>query len=81
MGASKQRSEIAARFGRVVRRLRLERGHSQEDFAALVGIHRTFMGAIERGEKVSTLDTVDKVARGLGITLVQLFQELQTEAE
>jgi transcriptional regulator with XRE-family HTH domain len=81
MGASKQRSALAARFGRAVRRLRHERGYSQEDFADLVGVHRTYMGSVERGEKVSTLDTVDKLANGLGITLVQLFQEVQKETD
>jgi transcriptional regulator with XRE-family HTH domain len=81
MGASKQRSELAVRFGRTIRRLRHERGHSQEDFADLVGVHRTYMGSVERGEKVSTLDTVDKLANGLGITLVQLFQEVQKETD
>lgn len=79
MGAFKQRSDLAVRFGRVVRRLRLARGHSQEDFADLVGIHRTYMGSVERGEKISTLDTIDKLARGLEITMVQLFQELENE--
>lgn len=70
---------LAVRFGRVVRRLRMAAKHSQEDFAAVVGIHRTYEGAIERGEKVVTIETADKLARALDISLVELFGELEKE--
>ncbi|MDP9475938.1 MAG: helix-turn-helix domain-containing protein [Actinomycetota bacterium] len=68
---------LAEGFGRLVRRLRKERGFSQEEFAFRVGVHRTYMGDIERGEKNVTLVTADKLAKGLGITLAELFSELE----
>ncbi len=64
-------------FGRLVRRLRKERGFSQEEFAFRVGLHRTYMGDIERGEKNVTLVTADKLAKGLGLTLAGLLAELE----
>lgn len=66
-------------FGETVRRLRLERGHSQERFAEMCGLHRTYVGSIERGEKVVTIVTADKLARALGLSLTGLFAELERE--
>lgn len=68
---------LAERFGTLVRRLREERGFSQEGFALRVGLHRTYMGDIERGEKNVTLVTAEKLARGLGLTLAGLLAELE----
>ncbi len=68
---------LAEGFGRLVRRLRKERGFSQEEFAFRVGVHRTYMGDIERGEKNVTLVTADKLAKGLGLTLAELLSELE----
>ena len=68
---------LAERFGALVRRLRKERGFSQEGFALRVGLHRTYMGDIERGEKNVTLVTADKLAKGLGLTLAGLLSELE----
>jgi len=68
---------LAERFGALVRSLRVERGLSQEGFALRVGLHRTYMGDIERGEKNVTLVTAAKLARGLGFTLAGLLAELE----
>lgn len=68
-------------FGRTVRRLRTELGYSQEGFAFRVGLHRTYVGNIERGEKAVTIVTANKLARALGLTLAELFAELEREAE
>ena len=62
-----------------MRRLRLEQGYSQERFAELCGLHRTYIGSIERGEKVVTIVTADKLAAALGLTLTGLFAELDRE--
>ena len=40
------------------------------------GLHRTYMGAIERGEKTMTLETAKKVIGALGLTLGQFFQQI-----
>jgi len=66
-------------FGPLVGRLRVARGLSQEKLAHLSGIHATFLGAIERGEKSVTLETLDSLARGLGISPWELIRMAATE--
>ena len=60
-------------FGVRVRELRLEQGFSQEAFADRVGVHRTYLGGIERGERNPALDNIARIAAALGITLSELF--------
>ena len=70
-------SSLAFRFGRVVRELRHQRGWSQEQFADKCGLHRTYVGSIERGEKTVTIETAQKLARSFEISLSQLFEKLE----
>jgi transcriptional regulator with XRE-family HTH domain len=70
---------LAKRLGNTIRKLRLEAGMSQEDFADRCELHRTYIGCIERGEKTVTIETAEKVARSLGLTLSQLFQQLEND--
>ena len=65
--------ELARRVGEHIRELRKESGLSQEDFADHCGLHRTFMGSVERGEKAITVESARKIAIGLGIKLSELF--------
>ena len=60
-------------FGKRLVELRKTTGLSQEAFAFKCGIDRTYIGIIERGEKSPTLNTLDKIAKGLNITLSQLM--------
>jgi transcriptional regulator with XRE-family HTH domain len=71
---------LRVRFGRAVRRLRSQADYSQESFADRIGVHRTFVGAVERGETNISLDNVAKIAKGLGIPLSQLFAEVERES-
>jgi transcriptional regulator with XRE-family HTH domain len=59
--------DIRKRLGRNVRRLREEKGWSQEAFADEVGIHRTYVSDIERGVRNPTIIVVEKLAKPLGI--------------
>jgi transcriptional regulator with XRE-family HTH domain len=59
---------------KVVRRLRKTRGWSQEAFAAKCGLHRTYVGAIERAEENLTLTTLDKLAKALGVKPADLLK-------
>ena len=68
---------LTRRFGELVRKLRSEQGFSQEGFAYRVGLHRTYVGQIERGEKNVTILTANKLAKALGITLTSMFAELE----
>lgn len=60
-------------FGERVRELRLARGLSQEELAFKAGIHRTYLGGIERGKRNPSLKNINAVAQALDITLSELF--------
>jgi len=54
-------------FAGNVRRLRKERGLSQEELAEAAGVHRTYVGMIERGEKNVTIYNIERIALALGV--------------
>ena len=60
-------------FGKRLADLRKASGLSQESFAHKCGVDRTYIGIVERGEKSPTLNTLDKIAKGLNITLSHLM--------
>lgn len=68
---------LAERFGRLVRRMRQEKGYSQEEFSFRVGLHQTYVSSVERGERNVTIGTADRIARALGTTMADLFGELE----
>jgi transcriptional regulator with XRE-family HTH domain len=68
---------LAKRFGKLVRRLRQEKGYSQEEFSFRVGLHQTYVSSVERGERNVTIQTADRIAEALGTTLADLFTELE----
>lgn len=72
-------SSLRVRLGKAIRRLRLQAGYSQESFAAVVGVHRTYMGSLERGERNVSLENIEKVAKALNISVSQLFAEAERE--
>ena len=64
---------IEDRFGHRVRELRETKGLSQEELAFKVGVHRTYLGGIERGERNPSLKNIDLIAKALGVSLAELF--------
>jgi len=62
-------------LGDNLRRYRLARGMSQEAFADLLNIHRTYMGGVERGERNLTLRSIERIAEILGEDPVWLLTE------
>lgn len=60
------------RLGQKVRELRKAKGWSQEEFAELAELHRTYVSAIERGVQNPTITVVDKLATTLGTTIGEL---------
>lgn len=58
-----------------IRSLRERLGISQEVFADRIGMHRAYYGAIERGKKNLTLQTLERIANGLGVEPARLFDK------
>lgn len=67
--------ELQRIVGRNLRRYRLEHGFSQEAFADHMGVHRTYFGAVERGERNLTLRTLEKIAFFLDVDPRELLRE------
>lgn len=65
--------DLQRAFGRSLRSFRLARGLSQEAFADVLGVHRTYAGGIERGERNLTLRSVERIADSLGLSPLELL--------
>ena len=65
--------DIVKVFGENLKRLRTERGISQEAFAELCGMHRTYISAVERQRRSISLENVQKIADALGVETNILF--------
>ena len=68
-------------LGQRIRELRTEQGYSQEGFADKCGVHRTFMGTVERGESNLSFQNIVKVSTTLGVPLSTLFRDLEGRAQ
>lgn len=66
-------SEIKKAFGARMRRLRKTRGLTQEALAFASGLDRSYLGAIERGEKNVSLINIERIAGALGVGAGELF--------
>jgi transcriptional regulator with XRE-family HTH domain len=65
--------DLQRSVGANLRRLRVERGFSQEAFADALGYHRTYIGGVERGERNLTLRTVERLAKVLDVDPLDLL--------
>ncbi len=66
--------DVRGRFGKALRERRHNLGVSQEEFADLCGLDRTYVGGIERGERNVALVNIEKLAKALKISLSELFR-------
>ena len=66
--------DLQRTVGANLRRHRLARGLSQEAFADVVGVHRTYMGGLERGERNLTLKSLERLAESLGMEPLELLK-------
>lgn len=69
-------ADILTRFGERVRSLRKKAGLSQEEFAEICGLDRTYVGGIERGERNVSLRNIAMISKHLGIALSELMKGL-----
>jgi len=70
---------IEGMFGKVVRQYREKLGLSQEDFADVAGIHRTYVSLIERGKVQVSIGIAHKLAVALGVPLSRMWRELEQQ--
>jgi transcriptional regulator with XRE-family HTH domain len=64
-----------------IRKLRTERGWSQEELAAQAGLNRNYVGMIERCENSPTVDTLDRIARALNVEVESLLERASKRRE
>lgn len=69
-------TELIKRLGNRIRFLRKVKGLSQEQLGELSGLHTNYIGQVERGEKNVTVESLEKIAKGLDVTLEDLFQHI-----
>ena len=65
--------EIVIKFGKAIRQIRCERQISQEEFADMCGIHRSYMSDVELGKRNISLQNIEKLASALNMTIAELF--------
>jgi len=68
--------DICKKFGDRVRKLRVAQGLSQEVLAQKAGLHRTYIGGIERGERNVSLINIEKIANVFDISMASLMGDL-----
>jgi transcriptional regulator with XRE-family HTH domain len=69
----------AAALGRAIRRVRLDKGLSQEALAEWAGLDRTYISGLERGVRNPAMGTIEKVATALGVRISALFIDAERE--
>lgn len=67
------RNSARERFASNLRAIRKEQAFSQEDLAAEAGLHRTYVGSVERGERNISIDSMERLAAALNVDIVDLL--------
>jgi transcriptional regulator with XRE-family HTH domain len=65
--------DIQDRFGQRLRKLRQQKGVSQEKLAELADLHRTYVSGVERGERNVSLVNIERLAKALGVPMADLM--------
>lgn len=76
MAKNTAKPAILVAFGHLVRKHRKAKGHSQETFADICDIDRSYMGGVERGERNLALLNIERIVAALGVKPSEFFQEL-----
>jgi transcriptional regulator with XRE-family HTH domain len=70
------KNNIQQKLGKKIRELRKAQGFTQEDFAHHCNTERSYMGCLERGEKKASIVQIEKISKGLKISLSELMKDL-----
>lgn len=71
------KENILLSFGRTIREIRTSKNISQEEFADLCELHRTYISDIELGKRNVSLENIEKIAVALEMTISELFKEVE----
>lgn len=73
---SMNKMTIKTKFGLVVKKKRIELNLSQEKFAEMIGLHRTYISEVESGTRNVSLINIEKIAKGLNTSVSEIFREM-----
>lgn len=73
-------TDVLFLFGQTIRSLRQEKNISQEAFADMCGLHRTYISDVELGKRNVSLENIERMANALDITLPKLFERVVSNA-
>lgn len=68
-------SDARKLFAKKLRQIRQAQGLSQETLADLAGLHRTYVGSIERSERNVSIDNIERLAQALEVDIVEFFRD------
>lgn len=74
------KNDLLFAFGQTIRKIRLSKEISQERFADMCNLHRTYISDIELGKRNVSLENIGKMAKALEIKISELFQEVENNA-
>ncbi len=66
-------SDVKKQFGARLRSLRIKKDLTLEDLADLSGLHSTYIGSVERGERNISLEAIERLTKGLQLEIFELF--------
>lgn len=71
-----EKEMITQKLGQRIKQLRNNIGLSQEKFALLIEMDRSYYASVESGKRNISINNIEKIAKGLGVSLAELFEEL-----
>ena len=69
----KTKNQVQIKFGKALRKQRKARGLTQEELAELSGLHFTYIGSVERGERNVSIKSIDTLLKALGLSYKEFF--------
>lgn len=69
-------SELNVQIGQLLKDLRDERGRSLREFGLIVGMNKTYLGDIELGKRNPTINSLEKIVAGYGLTVREFFAKM-----